>query len=442
MLSLDRAESELIVLRALTPADITERYLEWFRNPLVTLFLEARNLTRAESVDYMEYGRRTRNYFVYAICDRQAMLHIGNIKIGPIAWRHGVSDLVTLIGDTRYWGGGYAEDAIRTASRIAFEVLRLRKLSGSIHSNNFGSLRVYTRSGFQIEARLADQYLIEGGLGDRIFVSQFNPRLSSTRLSVEPDRTTNLRVLAIVQARMSSTRLPGKVLKPLSGQPALIRMLERVRRSRHVDKVVVATSTHASDDCLAALCQEHGIFCSRGDLEDVLDRFYRAASGWRPEYVVRLTADCPLSDPEIIDRCIEECIASKADYAGNAVERTYPDGLDVEVMRYSSLQQAWIEADSPLDREHVTPFFYRNPQRFRLHDVRNTEDYSLLRWTVDEEADYKLVARVFDKLYPENPAFGWKDVLEYLGDPSAAGGNPAPGNTLKQESVAAVQGRE
>jgi len=417
MLSLERAEGELVVLRPLTQADVNERYLAWFRSPIVTRFLEARDLNRTEVVDYLEVGRRTRKYVIYAICDRQTMLHIGNIKIGPISWQHSVSDLVTFIGDTEYWGKGFAADAIRVATRIAFEVLDIRKLSASIHSTNHGSLKAYSRAGLQVEARLAEQYVLGGEFVDRVYVSRFNPQCVAAH-ETTPDVAVGIaegsEIVAIVQARMSSSRLPGKVLKPLAGEPSLIRMLERVERSQRIKKVVVATSADPSDDAIAKLCEDRGILCSRGSLEDVLDRFYRAACVWHPEYVVRLTGDCPLIDPELVDRCIEECIVTQADYATNALDPTYPDGLDVEVIRYHCLQKAWSEASLRSDREHVTPYIYRNGSRFHLHSIRNSEDHSKLRWTVDEEIDYYVVAKIFEGLYEVNPNFSWLDALAYV----------------------------
>jgi spore coat polysaccharide biosynthesis protein SpsF len=415
MISLDGAVGERVYIRPLTPADVTERYLEWFRDPIVTRFLEARNLRRQEVVDYMESGRASRTNLVYAICVRDTGLHIGNVKIGPISWRNRVSDLVTFIGDTEYWGRGFARDAIQTASRIAFDILNIRKLSVSIHSLNQGSLRAYTAGGFAVETELAEQYLIEGKLVGRVYASQFHPRLTPERLVSEDDRAGSaLKTLAIIQARMSSSRLPGKVLRPLSGRPALVRMIERVKRAAQIENVIVATSEHSSDDAIAMLCAEQGIECSRGSLNDVLDRFFRAASASRPEYVVRLTGDCPLIDPEVIDQCVTDCIVRGADYCGNAVQRTYPDGLDVEVMRYSALRQAWIETTEQSDREHVTPFFYHHPERFRQHAVLNDVNLAAYRWTMDEEADYRLIARVFDEVYDRNPAFGWRDILAYF----------------------------
>jgi spore coat polysaccharide biosynthesis protein SpsF len=219
-------------------------------------------------------------------------------------------------------------------------------------------------------------------------------------------------VLAILQARVSSTRLPRKVLKPILGRPMLLHQLDRVRRARTLDALVVATSTDPGDDAIEELCATAGITCFRGSLEDVLDRFYRAALPYRPQYVVRLTGDCPLADPEVIDRVVKVCRAESLDYAG--AEPSFPDGLDVEVMRFSVLEEAWRHATRPSDREHVTQFINRQPDRFRIRGVANDVDLSHVRWTVDEPEDFELVTRIYEALYPANPAFTTRNILDLL----------------------------
>jgi len=223
-------------------------------------------------------------------------------------------------------------------------------------------------------------------------------------------------MLAILQARCSSSRLPGKVLKPLLGQPMLARHIERLSRSRHISPLVVATSQETSDDPLAELCQHLGVACGRGSLNDVLDRFYRVAEPLHPEHLIRLTGDCPLADSAIIDACIEFHLAGDYDYTTNALQATFPDGLDVEVFRFSCLADAWREASLPSEREHVTPFIHRRPERYRIGHYRQDEDFSWLRWTVDQPADFTMVEAVYQALYPVNPAFTTADVIDYLAE--------------------------
>jgi spore coat polysaccharide biosynthesis protein SpsF len=220
--------------------------------------------------------------------------------------------------------------------------------------------------------------------------------------------------LAILQARYSSTRLPGKVLKPLLGVPMILRQLERIKRSARIDKVVVATSVDQSDDRIEQLCRDNGIHVFRGSLSDVLDRFHGAAKPFRTDAIVRLTADCPLADPQLIDRVIDFFLDGGYDYATNALQPTYPDGLDVEVFRASCLEEAWREATLPSEREHVTPFIHRRPERFRIGHLAGETDLSALRWTVDEELDYRLVSEIYAALYPQKPDFGTADVLRLL----------------------------
>jgi len=221
-------------------------------------------------------------------------------------------------------------------------------------------------------------------------------------------------ILGILQARASSRRLPGKVLKPILGRPMLERQIERLRRARRMDKLVVATSTDASDNPVAALCRALAVDCFRGSLDDVLDRFYQAARPHAPRAVVRLTGDCPLADPGVIDELIDRHVAGDFDYTSNTIERSYPDGLDAEVMELRCLEAAWREAALPSEREHVTPFIYHHPERFRLGRLVQSPDLSRLRWVVDEPEDFAFISAIYEALYLEKPAFGTADVLALL----------------------------
>ena len=224
-------------------------------------------------------------------------------------------------------------------------------------------------------------------------------------------------ILAILQARASSSRLPGKVLKPILGEAMLYRQLERLRRAKSLDALVVATSTHPSDDAIENLCKAHGIAVFRGSLEDVLDRFHGAAEGYHPDHVVRLTGDCPLVDPGLLDQVVARHLEGGFDYTSNAQPpATFPDGLDVEVLTWRSLEEAWNEAKLPSQREHVTPFVAENPNpaRYRIGHVMGEPDLSTLRWTVDEPEDFELVDEIYTALYPRNAAFATADILAYL----------------------------
>jgi len=221
-------------------------------------------------------------------------------------------------------------------------------------------------------------------------------------------------IVAVVQARVSSSRLPGKVLKPILGVPMLARQLERLKRAHKIDRLVVATSIEKADAAIATLCEATSTICYRGSLVDVLDRCYRAARPFQPDYVVRLTGDCPLADWSVVDQTISFCCERGFDYASNTLRPTWPDGLDVEVVRFSAFEEAWHEAVLPSEREHVTPFLYHRPKRFRLGSMVQETDLSGLRWTVDEPEDLAFVTRVYEALYGDNSAFTTQDILSLL----------------------------
>lgn len=238
-------------------------------------------------------------------------------------------------------------------------------------------------------------------------------------------------IIAVLQARASSRRLPGKVLKPILGKPMLERQIERVRRANAFETLVLATSDHADDDPIATLGADIGVPVHRGSLDDVLDRFYRAAKPYAPSHVVRLTGDCPLADWSVVDDVTRFAIEGGYDYASNTVQPTFPDGLDVEVATLAALETAWREATVGPDREHVMPFLHRQPERFSVGHYKAEPDLSGMRWTVDEPADFEMIKAVYEALYPQNPAFTTADILRFLAaHPDLAASN---GGILRNE---------
>lgn len=230
-------------------------------------------------------------------------------------------------------------------------------------------------------------------------------------------------ILAVLQARMSSSRLPGKVLAPVLGQPMVARQIERLRRSTRIDELILATSVDASDDPLAAACEGQGVTVFRGPLQDVLARFCLVLEA-RPQAqaMVRLTADCPLTDWTLIDALIARHLSEAADYTSNNLpERTWPHGLDAEIVRPAALLRAGREAIDPYEREHVTPFLYRRPEEHRLAGLPRVNSLAHLRWTVDYAEDLEFVRRVYAELYPRKPAFLTEDILT-LPENSSPGG--------------------
>lgn len=228
-----------------------------------------------------------------------------------------------------------------------------------------------------------------------------------------------MKIAAIIQARMSSSRLPGKVLKEISGKPMLQHVVERVRRSQMVDEVLVATTVEPSDAPLADYCQQNGIAVFRGPLQDVLDRFYQAAKSCRADVVVRITADCPVIDPQLIDDLVRQFLAAQVDFAANRLpppwKRTYPIGLDTEVCTFSALERAWNEADQPYQREHVMPYLYEQEGRFEILVANYASDLGSQRWTVDTPEDLELIRRVFEAFGGRND-FGWMDVWKLVAE--------------------------
>jgi len=200
-----------------------------------------------------------------------------------------------------------------------------------------------------------------------------------------------MKCVAIIQARTSSSRLPGKVLEPLNGVPMIVFMLRRVARARKLSHLLVATSVDNSDDVLARVVAEHGFECYRGDLSDVLGRYHAAAKLSAADIIVRLTGDCPLIDADLIDRCISTLLDGNLDYVSNADPPTFPDGLDVEAFTKDALSKAHECTQLPSDREHVTPYIRRTKALFRQANLRSSIDLSALRWTVDHADDLEFV---------------------------------------------------
>jgi len=218
---------------------------------------------------------------------------------------------------------------------------------------------------------------------------------------------------AIIQARMGSTRLPGKTLAQVSGKPLLQHLIERIRMSRLVEDVIIATTTRARDNALVEFAERLGLRCSRGSEEDVLDRIYQAAKHYGVEHVVRVTPDCPFLDHQVMDRIIETYLSGQYDYVTNTLLYTYPDGLDVEVFSFNALEQAWKEAQLPSEREHVTPYI-RTSGHFRLFNVESDVDLSHFKWSVDTQEDLAFARSVYERLQDKGNAFDLKDMLLLL----------------------------
>jgi spore coat polysaccharide biosynthesis protein SpsF len=229
-----------------------------------------------------------------------------------------------------------------------------------------------------------------------------------------------MKTVAIVQARMGSSRLPRKVLKDLGGATVLDRVLNRLGRSRLIQESLVATTTEPADDAIVEHCERAGRKIFRGSEQDVLDRYYQAAKSMDADAVVRITSDCPVIDPEVTDATIRAFLDRRADYASNTLVRSFPRGLDTEVMTMQALERAWHESTKPYEREHVTPYIYENPSKFKLHGIENDTDCSQHRWTVDTPEDLQLLQAIYAR-FGGRDDFGWREVLKLVeGNPSLA----------------------
>ena len=227
------------------------------------------------------------------------------------------------------------------------------------------------------------------------------------------------KIVTVIQARTGSSRLPNKIMMPLSGAPLLIRMVERVKASKLAGTIVVATTDEPSDDLIEDLCKQNNFNLFRGNSTDLLDRHYQAAKLFNADTVVKIPSDCPLIDPEIIDKVLKYYIdnSDKFDFVSNLHPATYPDGNDVEVMSFNVLEEAWKNATKQLEREHTTPYFWENADKFRIGNVvwETGLDYSMTyRFTIDYLKDFNFIKSVYDELYPINPNFTLQDILDIL----------------------------
>jgi spore coat polysaccharide biosynthesis protein SpsF len=222
-----------------------------------------------------------------------------------------------------------------------------------------------------------------------------------------------VKISAIVQARMGSTRLPGKVLMGLGTKTVLARVVNRLRRATRIDEIVIATSDSVADDVIVRECQQLGVSSFRGSEDDVLDRYYQVARACGAGAIARITCDCPLIDPQLVDETVQIFQHQCADYGSNVFPRTYPRGLDTEVFTVAALEQAWRDAREPCEREHVTPYFYQHPELFKLVSRRGLIDYSQYRWALDTVEDLELLRKIYAR-FSNQDDFSWGDVIQLM----------------------------
>jgi len=225
-----------------------------------------------------------------------------------------------------------------------------------------------------------------------------------------------MKTVAIVEARMTSTRLPGKIILPILGKPMLELLIERLKRAKLLDQIVVATTRNASDDVVEKLTEHLGVGCFRGSEDDVLDRVLCAAHANEADVIVEITGDCPLIDPAVLDLVIQTYYKKSVDYVSNSLKRTYPIGLDNKVFSTAVLDKVARYTHDPVDHEHVSLYIYEHPEIFSLFNVESDlpEKYWGIRLTVDTQEDFRLIVAIYELLYPQNPAFGLWDIMNLL----------------------------
>jgi spore coat polysaccharide biosynthesis protein SpsF len=225
------------------------------------------------------------------------------------------------------------------------------------------------------------------------------------------------KIVTVIQARTGSSRLPGKVTKEILGRSLLIRMVERVQASVLRGCIVVATTREAEDDVIESICKDNRILCYRGSSFDLLDRHYQAGKWQEADAIVKIPSDCPLIDPLVIDKVLQYYLDNNYDYVSNLHPATYPDGNDVEVMDFKTLETAWKEADKDFEREHTTPYLWEHPEKFNIGNVEwgSGLDYSMShRFTIDYAGDFVFIKTIYESLYPAKHNFGLQDILELL----------------------------
>jgi len=218
----------------------------------------------------------------------------------------------------------------------------------------------------------------------------------------------------IIQARMNSARLPGKVLMDIAGKPMLWHVVERLKNAKKIDEIILAIPDTKNNDELEAFAKNHNIKYFRGSEEDVLSRYYKAAKNFTCNVIVRITSDCPLVDAALVDAFVKKHLASDADYTSNIIQRTYPKGIDVEVLNFEILEKSFKEATIQKHREHVTLYVREHPEKFKRVSVKQEKNFSRLRWTVDEQEDLEFVREIYKRLYKKGSIFFMEDIMKVL----------------------------
>lgn len=383
MIEINKFYSKRTFLHSLKESHATEEYCIWLKDPVVNEFLNTRDATIEELKDYIKSKNESNNALLLGIFCRKSDKHIGNVKLEPI--EDGVATFGILIGDKDYWHKGFGLEVTDRVLEYAFNDLKVKTVRLGVLKGHKRAIRLYETIGFKKTDQTNDSFVME--------ISR-----------------PNSHTVAIVQARMKSKRFPGKSLKKINGSTCINIIVNRLKRSKFLDEVIIATGSNSDDDAIENECKELGVKCFRGHDFMLLDRYYDCAHKNKIDHIVRITADCPLADWRLVDDAISLYFSSESDYVSNVHPALFPDGFDVEVFSFEALKKAWVQAKDEIDREHVTPYIWMRRGLFKCRNLECIEDYSSLRFTVDYPEDLELISNMCNHL--DVNECSWKDVID------------------------------
>ena len=370
-------------LQSLNEEHATEEYCGWLNDSVVNQYLSTRNATVSELQLYIRSKNESTDALLLGIFCQNTGQHIGNVKLEPIDAHSATFGI--LIGNQNYWNKGFGLEVTERVVQYAFHQLGVSVVRLGVLKNHHRALKIYKSVGFKEVHNIDNSVVME----------------------IERPK---FRTVAIVQARMQSTRFPGKSLKKINNDTCLSLLIKRLQYSRFLDDIIVATGINCYDNAIEEECKKIGVKCFRGHDSKLLDRYYKCAINYDIDNIVRITADCPFTDWRLVDDVIDSYIQNDADYVSNVHPAFFPDGFDVEVFSFEALQKAWNQAKSHMEREHVTPYIWMHRGLFKCKNLDHPEDYSALRFTVDYPEDFELITQMCSHLNVYE--CGFQDVID------------------------------